>query len=178
MQEGGCLCGHVRYRVTSEPTDVICCHCKFCQRATGSTYLVESLFSEEDFDTTKGETHIYEHISAGSGKAIYINFCANCGTKLFLTFERFPKIVGVYSGTFDNSDWFSRTSENTQHFFLSEATNDTVLPAGFEVFHEHYWESEGIPSTPQVFKEHTVVTQKVKEESKSFAEQHRHVKSE
>ncbi len=172
MQEGGCLCGRVRYRVMSEPSDIICCHCKFCQRATGSAYLVETLFPKDDLSVTEGEVRTYEHISEGSGKTIYVNFCENCGTKLFLTFERFPAIAGVYSGTFDNPDWFSRTSENTQYFFLSEATNGTVLPAGFEIFHEHYWESDGVASTPQLYKEHTVVTPEVKEESDSFAKKH------
>jgi hypothetical protein len=178
VQAGGCLCGRVRYRVTAESTDVINCHCKFCQRATGGAYLVESLFSKEDFETTKGNTRIYEHISEGSGKTIHVNFCESCGTKLFLTFERFPATVGVYSGTFDDPDWFSRTPDNTQYFFLSEAPNGTIIPAGFEIFHEHYWESEGVASTPQTFKAHTVVSSEVKEVSKSFASEHRHDKSE
>lgn len=100
------------------------------------------------------------------------NFCENHGSKLFLTFERFPTIVGVYSGTFDNPDWFARTSDNTQYFFLSEAADGTVLPAGFEIFHEHYWKSDGVANTPQVFKEHTVISPEVKKRSESFVKQH------
>ena len=34
--EGGCACGAVRYRLTSEPLFVHCCHCLNCQRQTGS----------------------------------------------------------------------------------------------------------------------------------------------
>ena len=172
--QGGCLCGSVRYQVTSEPTDVINCHCKFCQRATGSAYLVETLFPKEDLILTKGKTRVYDHVSEGSGKTIHVNFCENCGTKRFLAFDRFPTIVGVYSGTFADSNWFSRTPDNTQYFFLSEAANGSILPAGYEVFHEHYWESEGVASTPQVFDTHTVVSPEVKEKSGQFAEAHRH----
>ena len=173
MHEGGCLCGVVRYSVASEPSNVINCSCRFCQRSTGAAYSVETLFAKEDFKTTKGVTKVYEHFSEGSGKTVYVNFCAKCGTKLFLKFARFPTIVGVYSGTFDNPNWFARTPENTQYFFLSKAQNGTVLPAGFEVFHEHYWQSEGIPSTPQTFDEHTVVSSEVREVSESFANVHR-----
>lgn len=65
MQEGGCLCGQIRYKVGKEPTDVINCHCKFCQRATGGAYLVESLFSKNDIEVVRGNTRVYEHISEG-----------------------------------------------------------------------------------------------------------------
>ena len=90
MNEGGCLCGKVRYHVTTEPSDVINCNCSFCQRCTGAAYMVETLFAKEALAVTHGATKVYEHISEGSGKTVYVNFCADCGTKLFLTFDRFP----------------------------------------------------------------------------------------
>ena len=172
MHEGGCLCGNVRYRVTTAPSDVINCNCRFCQRSTGTAYMVETLFAKEDFAVTHGATKVYEHTSEGSGKTVYVNFCSNCGTKLFLAFDRFPTIVGIYSGTFDDPNWFPRTPENTQYFFLGKAQNGTVLPAGYEVFHEHYWQSEGVRSTPQIFEEHVVVSPIVKETSETFANEH------
>jgi len=41
--EGGCACGHVRYRVTSPPLIVHCCHCSWCQRQDGSAFAVNAL---------------------------------------------------------------------------------------------------------------------------------------
>ena len=38
--EGGCACGAVRYRLTSEPMFVHCCHCLNCQRQTGSAFVI------------------------------------------------------------------------------------------------------------------------------------------
>lgn len=169
MHEGGCLCGGVRYSVNCYPTDVIVCHCRFCQRSTGSAAMQETLFPMESLQVTCGKTKTYTHISEGSGKSIFVNFCENCGTKLYLTFERFPTIVGVYSGTFDDPDWYSRTPENTQYFFLKNAPIGTMIPAGFEVFHEHYWQSEGIPAKTQVFDAHTVVTPEIRLASEEFA---------
>ncbi|NNL18586.1 MAG: aldehyde-activating protein, partial [Boseongicola sp.] len=40
--EGGCTCGHVRYRVSSEPMIVHCCHCTWCQRQSGSAFAVNA----------------------------------------------------------------------------------------------------------------------------------------
>ncbi len=83
-----------------------------------------------------------------------------------MMFERFPTIVGVYSGTFDDKDWFERSKENSLHFFLSSAPKGTVLPAGFEVYDAHYWQSEGVASEPHIFAAHTLVTDELKAESR------------
>lgn len=170
--EGGCLCGAVRYRVRGEPMDVILCHCRFCQRATGSAYLVETLFERERLEVIVGKPAVYDHVSAGSGKCVHVNFCRECGTKVFLAFERFPKTCGVFSGTFDDPGWFPRTPANSLHFFLTEAQDGTVLPAGTPVYPRHYWHAEGVPSVPQVFDAHTAVTPTVRAASETFASEH------
>ena len=36
--EGGCLCGKVRYSADAEPTFVAVCHCKNCQKGTGTAF--------------------------------------------------------------------------------------------------------------------------------------------
>ena len=41
--DGGCLCGDVRYQVAAAPLRVTICHCTFCQRFTGSAFLVEPI---------------------------------------------------------------------------------------------------------------------------------------
>ncbi len=161
MQSGRCLCGEIAYEVQGAPRDIINCHCNFCQRATGSAYLVETLFDKEHFRLTRGAPATYTHVSEGSGKRIHIQFCSRCGTKTHMLFERFPQSVGIFSGTFDEKGWFERTRENSLHFFLSTAPAGTVLPAGFEVYDAHYWQSEGVAATPQVFERHTLVTEEV-----------------
>lgn len=172
MQSGQCLCGALQFQVTSEPKDIINCHCNFCQRATGSAYLVETIFDKANFDQISGKPEVYRHQSAGSGKIIHIHFCRRCGTKTHMLFERFPDIVGVFSGTFEETDWFQRTKENSLYFFLSTAPKGTVLPADFEVFDGHYWLSEGGADAPQVFDEPTIVTEEIRRESRARLRQH------
>src|SRR5918999_1187460 len=45
--EGGCACGAVRYRLTSEPMFVHCCHCRDCQRQTGSAFVINALIETD-----------------------------------------------------------------------------------------------------------------------------------
>ena len=148
---GGCLCGANRYAANAEPVRVTFCHCRFCQRATGSAYLVEPIFDRNSLNIQMGSPTKYEHRSEGSGKMVTINFCTKCGTNLFLEFERFPDVVGVYGGTFDDPNWFERTPENSKHIFLDVAQHGTVVPAGFNTFQQHSTLSNGTPVEPMVF---------------------------
>jgi hypothetical protein len=151
LNQGGCLCGAVRYAASSTPVRVTYCHCKFCQRATGSAYLVEPIFQKTHFAIISGKPATYAQASEGSGKRVTINFCSTCGTKLFLDLERFPETVGVYGGTFDDPNWFERTPQVSRHIFLDSALNGTVIPAGFRTFREHAWLNDGTPVEPVIF---------------------------
>ncbi|WP_029032395.1 GFA family protein [Salinarimonas rosea] len=155
--DGGCLCGKVRYSVTTPPTRVTFCHCKFCQRTTGSAYLVEPIFDKGAFGVTAGEPTTYDHTSEGSGKVIHIHFCSTCATKLFLTFERFTEVVGVYGGTFDDPNWFERSPANSKHIFLAVAQRGTVVPAGVACFEEHATNVAGEPNEPHLYDSPHVV---------------------
>lgn len=136
-QSGRCLCGEVTYEVSAPPIHTTICHCKMCQRSTGSAYLLEPIFYVGDFSVTAGETKVYTHISDLSALALYVNFCANCGTKLFQTFERFPEALGVFGGTFDDPNWFARNPENTRHIFVDSAIKGDILPADYMLYHQH-----------------------------------------
>ena len=137
VAQGGCLCGAVRYGVRSDPVRTTMCHCRFCQRATGSAFHVAPVFPEDQFGVTKGAPKTYTHISDGSGKALYIRFCGQCGTKLYLSLERFPGTVGVYGGTFDEPNYFASRSPVTRQIFLGSGRAGTIVAAGTECFWGH-----------------------------------------
>lgn len=156
-QQGGCLCGNVRYEVSAEPVRVTFCHCRYCQRATGGAYLVEPIFNKSDFRIIKGTTRAYAQQSEGSGKRVTINFCENCGTKLYLDIERFPQIFGVYGGTFDDPNWYARPPEKSRHIFLDFAQKGTLVPAGYETYRRHAVNNDGTPAEPTVFDQPHVI---------------------
>jgi len=151
--EGGCLCGEVRFAVGTDPARVTVCHCHFCQRTTGSAYMVQPVFAKADFEITKGTPRTYETVSAGSGKRVTVHFCANCGTRLFLTFERFPDGVGAFAGAFDAPEKLGLASIPSRHVFTDCAQPGTVLPAGVPLFHDHAIRADGAPNEPRVLTE-------------------------
>jgi hypothetical protein len=149
--EGGCLCGAVRYETKCDPLRVTTCHCKFCQRATGSAYMVEPIFRRTDILITKGAPAIYNHRSGGSGKLVHVHSCAACGTKLYLTFERFAESCGVYAGTFDDPDWFEIRPDNSKRIFIDAARHEAILPPGVPCFREHAMRNDDTPLEPMTF---------------------------
>lgn len=151
IANGGCLCGDIRFGVKTHPKRITICHCTFCQKATGSGYMVEPIFDKEEFEILKGKTRVYQHTSQGSGKQVYVNFCAVCGTKLFLTFERFTSLVGVYAGAFDDPNWFEQTPNNSKHIFLSVAQKGSIIPAGIKTYMEHATTKDEKAIEPIVF---------------------------
>lgn len=151
-EKGGCLCGKLRYAATENPSRVTICHCKFCQRATGSAYLVEPIFGAQGILMIDGIPKTYVHVSAGSGKDVHIHFCDTCGTKLFLTFERFADVIGVYAGTFDDPNWFDIAPATSKHIFLGVAQRGAIIPPHVNTFVAHATEADGSPIAPKVFE--------------------------
>lgn len=151
QQQGGCLCGSIRFALTRPPTRVTVCHCRFCQKATGSAYMVEPIYDSAALAVLSGKAAVYDHRSEGSGKTVHIHFCRDCGTKLWLAFERFPYAVGIFAGTVDEPCWFQIEPATSKHIFPGVARTDTVIPPGLPTYLRHATENDGTPNLPTVF---------------------------
>ena len=151
VHDGGCLCGAVRYQTTAEPLRITVCHCTFCQRFTGTAFLVEAIFGRDDVALSKGEPQTYDHRSDESNMRVTLNFCGTCGTTLFLDFERFPDIFGLCGGTFDEPNWFDRSQGNCWHIFTRSAQKGVMLPANMDTYDAHRLQIDGTPNEPIVF---------------------------
>lgn len=104
--EGGCLCGAIRYRVTGEPIQVQACHCKFCQKRSGSAFAIAVAVNENQLAMTGTTLSEYEHRSDESNRWLRIHFCSRCGTNVMVTLERNTSLRVVSGGTFDDPNWF------------------------------------------------------------------------
>jgi hypothetical protein len=101
---GGCACGAIRYECTAEPLYMGNCHCRDCQRATGSAYFPAVGVSETAFRLTTGAPASYEKL-ADSGNTMRRAFCAQCGAPVFLTNSARPNLVVLYAGSLDDPSW-------------------------------------------------------------------------
>jgi hypothetical protein len=97
---GGCLCGKVRYTFTARPIFEGNCHCRDCQKATGSAY-TPAVFVPESKMSITGEVKYYQS-KADSGRLIDRGFCPECGSQLFSKLELIPNVIGIRAGTFDD----------------------------------------------------------------------------
>ena len=144
IHKGGCLCGHVRYRTTGAPERTTICHCGFCQRLTGSAFLVEPVFLKANVEIERGAVATYEHRSADHGRTIEVNFCPKCGTHLSLLFERFPSVQGICGGTFDDPTWF----KPDRHIFIKTAVPWMLFPPDVDCYVNHAIRMDGTPEKP------------------------------
>jgi len=75
--EGGCTCGHVRYKLNSKPLIVHCCHCRWCQRQTGTAFVINALFETDNVELLHGD--IFEiTMPSPSGNGQKITRCPKC----------------------------------------------------------------------------------------------------
>lgn len=77
FHDGGCACGHVRYRVKSQPLIVHCCHCSCCQRQNGSAFAVNALIETDRVELLQGDVAEVT-VPSPSGKGQRIARCPNC----------------------------------------------------------------------------------------------------
>lgn len=100
MLSGGCLCGAVRYRSGGPALFSIVCHCRDCQRASGSGGVPVLGVPKSSFEASgpvkAGRT------PGGSGRSAVRNFCGECGSLLFGTPESDPDLVTIYAGSLDD----------------------------------------------------------------------------
>jgi hypothetical protein len=106
IEQGGCLCGAVRYRVTSAPTALVVCHCRTCRKAAGAPSLAWAIFQAADFAFTLGEPATFK-----SSPGVERGFCATCGTTLTYADADRPDVADVTTATLDNPDAFAPTKE-------------------------------------------------------------------
>ena len=95
---GRCQCGAVRYRVATPPRRASICHCRMCQRATGSYFAPLANVALDDFEVTEGELAIYRSSSIAER-----GFCRDCGSPLTFRYTELPDI-SVTIGSLDSPD--------------------------------------------------------------------------
>jgi hypothetical protein len=102
--QGGCVCGEVRYECAQEPVTAFHCHCRDCQRASGSGHATVALLPKAAFKATKGNAKRWEY-PTDSGNKIWRYFCGTCGAPVFAELSAFPDLWAIRVASMDDSSW-------------------------------------------------------------------------
>jgi hypothetical protein len=105
VRTGGCMCGAVRYESGGEPLFSLQCHCRDCQRASGSAFVAAVRLPAAQFRITQGAPKRYVARS-DAGNEIARVFCGECGTPLYVQVSTRPDLVGIRVSSFDDPSWF------------------------------------------------------------------------
>ncbi|BBC74222.1 aldehyde-activating protein [Altererythrobacter sp. B11] len=142
VREGGCGCGHLRYRVTGEPIMVHNCHCRLCQRQTGSTSVVNAFFEGDRVTVLQGSLSEHE-VKTGTGRPHVICRCTACGTAVWSWYARLGRLsYGIRAGTLDDPD--SVTPDVV--IFLESKMPWVAVPAGIPQFDQYYEFADVLPA--------------------------------
>jgi len=142
--EGGCFCKSVRYRLTSAPMFVHCCHCLNCQSQTGSAFVINALIETERIEMLAGEP-IVTALRAGDGRPHDIYRCPVCLVAVWSDYGRRPWLRFVRVGTLDDPAALAPDV----HIFTRSKQPWVGLPESipaFEVFYdrERLWPADSL----------------------------------
>jgi hypothetical protein len=150
--EGGCACRAVRYRMTGRPMFVNCCHCRWCQRETGSAFVVNAIIESDRVEVLQGlPDEILTPSLSGKGQRIVR--CPWCHVALWSHYAGGgDKVKFVRVGTLDEADAFAPDA----HIFTASKQPWVVLPPGVPAFGEYYesaklWSAESLARRKALF---------------------------
>lgn len=134
MFEGGCDCRTVRYRMTSRPLFVGCCHCRWCQRESGASFALNALIEADRLELLQGLPEVV-HTPSNSGKGQKFLRCPQCRIALWSHYAGAGDAVCfVRVGTLDDPDQMPPDI----HIFTTSKQPWVTL-------------SEGTPSVPEYY---------------------------
>jgi hypothetical protein len=132
--EGGCTCRAVRYRLASRPMFTHCCHCRWCQRETGTAFALNAMVEADRVALLCGAPEVVATPS-NSGKGQNISRCPTCRVAVWSTYAGAGEAVRfVRVGTLDNPDALPPDI----HIFTSSRQPWVILPAGVPAVPEYY----------------------------------------
>lgn len=132
---GGCACGAVRYTLTAAPMIVHACHCRNCQRLSGSAFVINLWIERKFVETSAAEPVAHRVAAGGSGKPHDVFHCPNCGTALWSKYHAAPgDTVLLRGGTLDDPGAVTPDV----HIFTRSKVPWLELPEGARSFDAFY----------------------------------------
>ena len=138
---GGCTCRAVRYQMTSAPLFVHCCHCRWCQRETGTSFALNAMIEADRVVLQSGEPEVV-NTPSNSGRGQKIARCPQCRIAVWSNYAGAGEAVRfVRVGTLDEPD---RLPPDI-HIFTSSKQPWVVLAPDVPAVAEYYDRAEYWP---------------------------------
>ena len=131
-REGGCACGAVRYRLTSDPLFTNCCHCLSCQRQTGSAFVINLLIEADRVELLAGDPQSVD-VPRDDGSTQRIFRCPHCQVAVFSEYGR-PQVRFVRGGTLDQPSSVTPDA----HIYTRSRLPWIALPSSVPAFDVYY----------------------------------------
>lgn len=131
--EGGCFCGRIRYRLNARPMFVHCCHCRDCQRQTGSAFAINALIEADCVELLKGEPMMVT-LPTDSGHPHDVYRCGECQSALWSDYGRRKWMSFVRVATLDDPGALAPDV----HIYTRSKLPWVRLPDDAAVFAEYY----------------------------------------
>jgi hypothetical protein len=149
--EGGCACGTARYRLASKPMFVHCCHCKDCQRQTGSAFVINALIETSRVELVSGQTRAIG-VPTESGQPHLIHRCPQCEIALWSHYGGRREISFVRVGALDEPS----ALPPDVHIYTRSKLPWVLLPAGVPAYPAFYdrktlWPKESLERRKALF---------------------------
>ena len=100
LMTGGCACGRIRFAAMIHDDDAYLCHCRMCQRATGSVAIAFKTVRQDDV-TWEVEPDWYESSPIGVRP-----YCRECGTSLGFQYKQGSASMDLTIASFDDPSRF------------------------------------------------------------------------
>lgn len=132
--EGGCDCRLIRYRMQTAPLIVHCCHCRWCQRETGTAFALNALIEAERVTHVGPEPEVIDTPSQ-SGRGQKIARCPTCRIAVWSNYGGAGPIIRfVRVGTLDTPDALGPDI----HIYTASRQPWVQLPQGVPAVPEFY----------------------------------------
>lgn len=132
--DGGCDCRQVRYRMHTRPLYVHCCHCRWCQRETGSAFALNAMIEADRVSLLAGTPELV-HTPSESGYGQQIARCPACRIALWSHYAGAGPLVSfVRVGTLDDPDALPPDI----HIFTRSRQPWVPIPPGARAVPEYY----------------------------------------
>ena len=126
VHTGGCECNAIAYQFDGEPLTCYTCHCTDCQTSSGTAFGLAMVVYLKEVKIIKGK--VTTTTVTYNEEKVQRHSCAQCGTSLWFTADKYPELMSIKPGTFSETNWFKPIAHLWTRSAVSWVCFDDSIP--------------------------------------------------